>query len=77
MNGQILSIDLAAFATSNNRGTIVDSGTTLAYLVEEAYDPFVVAVSIFTDAIHITWLDKTINESTFPPFEESLRVILS
>ncbi|KAF7804374.1 aspartic proteinase-like protein 2 isoform X1 [Senna tora] len=25
------------FATSNNRGTIVDSGTTLAYLVQEAY----------------------------------------
>lgn len=45
VNGQILSIDLAAFATSNNRGTIVDSGTTLAYLVEEAYDPFVVAVT--------------------------------
>ncbi|XP_051113984.1 aspartic proteinase 36-like isoform X3 [Andrographis paniculata] len=28
-----------------NRGTIVDSGTTLAYLVEEAYDPFVAAIT--------------------------------
>ncbi|KAF2289815.1 hypothetical protein GH714_038780 [Hevea brasiliensis] len=43
VNGQLLSIDPAAFATSNDRGTIVDSGTTLAYLVEEAYNPFVSA----------------------------------
>jgi len=40
-----LQIDSSVFATSNNRGTIVDSGTTLAYLAEEAYDPFVNAVS--------------------------------
>lgn len=45
VNGQLLSIDPAAFATSNNRGTIVDSGTTLTYLVEEAYDPFVSAIT--------------------------------
>lgn len=45
VNGQILSIDQAVFATSSNRGTIIDSGTTLAYLAEEAYDPFVNAVS--------------------------------
>lgn len=47
VNGQLLSIDPAAFVTSSNRGTIVDSGTTLAYLVQEAYDPFVSAVSNF------------------------------
>ncbi|XP_027352351.1 aspartic proteinase-like protein 2 isoform X2 [Abrus precatorius] len=41
VNGQLLSIDPDVFATANNRGTIVDSGTTLAYLVQEAYDPFV------------------------------------
>ncbi|GMY25022.1 aspartic proteinase-like protein 2 isoform X2 [Fagus crenata] len=45
VNGQLLSIDPAAFATSNNRGTIVDSGTTLAYLVSEAYDPFVSSIT--------------------------------
>ncbi|XP_057478228.1 aspartic proteinase 36-like [Actinidia eriantha] len=45
VNGQLLPIDPAAFATSSNRGTIVDSGTTLAYLVEEAYDPFVSAIT--------------------------------
>jgi len=33
------------FATTNNQGTIVDSGTTLAYLVQEAYNPFVKVVS--------------------------------
>ncbi|CAL5422264.1 unnamed protein product [Camellia sinensis] len=46
VNGQLLPIDPAVFATSSNRGTIVDSGTTLAYLVEEAYDPFVNAIRI-------------------------------
>lgn len=45
VNGQILSIDPSVFLTSNTRGTIIDSGTTLAYLAEEAYDPFVNAVS--------------------------------
>ncbi|KAM7468321.1 hypothetical protein LguiB_015883 [Lonicera macranthoides] len=45
VNGQLLPIDAAVFATSRNRGTIVDSGTTLAYLVEEAYGPFVTAIT--------------------------------
>lgn len=45
MNGQILPIDAVAFETSNTRGTIVDTGTTLTYLVKEAYDPFLTAVS--------------------------------
>ncbi|KAL5081848.1 hypothetical protein RYX36_010269 [Vicia faba] len=46
VNGQALQIAASVFATSNNnRGTIVDSGTTLAYLAEEAYDPFVNAIT--------------------------------
>ncbi|GAB2227023.1 hypothetical protein Droror1_Dr00008822 [Drosera rotundifolia] len=45
VNGQAVPIDPAVFAASNNQGTIVDSGTTLAYLVEEAYDPFVSAIT--------------------------------
>ncbi|KAG4978616.1 hypothetical protein AAZX31_13G302500 [Glycine max] len=45
VNGQTLQIDSSVFATSNSRGTIVDSGTTLAYLAEEAYDPFVSAIT--------------------------------
>uniref|UniRef100_A0A2P2LM60 Aspartic proteinase-like protein 2 isoform X1 n=1 Tax=Rhizophora mucronata TaxID=61149 RepID=A0A2P2LM60_RHIMU len=45
VNGQLLPIDPAAFSTSNNQGTIIDTGTTLAYLVEEAYDPLVSAVT--------------------------------
>ncbi|WVZ05452.1 hypothetical protein V8G54_018798 [Vigna mungo] len=45
VNGQILPIDSDVFATTNNRGTIVDTGTTLAYLVEEAYNPFVDAIT--------------------------------
>ncbi|XP_052173684.1 aspartic proteinase 36-like [Diospyros lotus] len=45
VNGQLVPIDPEVFATSGSRGTIVDSGTTLAYLVEEAYDPFIVAIT--------------------------------
>ncbi|XP_027366559.1 aspartic proteinase-like protein 2 isoform X1 [Abrus precatorius] len=45
VNGQLLPINPAVFATSNNRGTIVDCGTTLAYLVQEAYDPLVNAIT--------------------------------
>uniref|UniRef100_A0A9I9CWH3 Peptidase A1 domain-containing protein n=1 Tax=Cucumis melo TaxID=3656 RepID=A0A9I9CWH3_CUCME len=45
VNGQTLPIDPSVFATSINRGTIIDSGTTLAYLVEEAYTPFVSAIT--------------------------------
>ncbi|KAL5079777.1 hypothetical protein RYX36_008198, partial [Vicia faba] len=41
VSGQVLPIDSAIFATSNNRGTIIDSGTTLAYIAEEAYNPFI------------------------------------
>ncbi|PQQ00809.1 aspartic proteinase-like protein 2 [Prunus yedoensis var. nudiflora] len=44
VNGKTLSIDPAAF-TSHEGGTIIDSGTTLAYLVEEAYVPFVRAIT--------------------------------
>ncbi|CAL1393296.1 unnamed protein product [Linum trigynum] len=45
VNGQLLPVDPAVFATSTGRGTFVDSGTTLAYLVEEAYESFLSAVS--------------------------------
>ncbi|KAJ8534010.1 hypothetical protein K7X08_007334 [Anisodus acutangulus] len=43
VNGKKFPIDPAAFSTSDDRGTIVDSGTTLVYLPTEAYDPFVSA----------------------------------
>lgn len=45
VNGQLVPVDPSVFATSGNRGTIVDSGTTLSYIAAEAYDPFVSAVS--------------------------------
>ncbi|WVZ04187.1 hypothetical protein V8G54_024993 [Vigna mungo] len=45
VNGQFLQINPAVFATSSNRGTIVDSGTTLSYLAEEAYTTFVNAIT--------------------------------
>lgn len=45
VNGQILPIDSSVFSTSTNKGTIIDTGTTLAYLAEGAYDPFVEAIT--------------------------------
>ncbi|OIT29549.1 PREDICTED: aspartic proteinase-like protein 2 isoform X1 [Nicotiana attenuata] len=45
LNGQTMPISPEVFETSSNRGTIVDSGTTLAYLAEEAYDPFINAIN--------------------------------
>ncbi|KAI4970050.1 hypothetical protein ZWY2020_000964 [Hordeum vulgare] len=44
VNGQDLPIDSSLFATSNKQGPIVDSGTTLTYLVDGAYDGFVSAI---------------------------------
>ncbi|KAE8691822.1 hypothetical protein F3Y22_tig00110879pilonHSYRG00118 [Hibiscus syriacus] len=45
VGGQVLSINPSVFSTSSNQGTIVDSGTTLAYLAEEAYDAFMSAIT--------------------------------
>ncbi|KAK7256011.1 hypothetical protein RIF29_29441 [Crotalaria pallida] len=45
VNGVMLQIDPAIFATSSYRGALIDSGTTLAYLPEVAYDAFVDGVS--------------------------------
>ncbi|KAD5803122.1 hypothetical protein E3N88_14482 [Mikania micrantha] len=42
---QLLPIDTSAFATSDNQGTIVDSGTTLTYLAPQAYYAFVDAIN--------------------------------
>ena len=51
VNGQVLPINPALFATASGQGAIIDSGTTLAYLAEEAYDIFIVAVSLSDEFI--------------------------
>ncbi|EEF42831.1 aspartic proteinase 36 isoform X2 [Ricinus communis] len=58
VSGQLLPIDPAAFATSSNRGTIIDTGTTLAYLVEEAYDPFVSAITAAVSQLATPTINK-------------------
>lgn len=45
VSGKKLAIDPSVFTTSTKAGTIIDSGTTLAYLAEGAYDPFINAIS--------------------------------
>ncbi|KAL8029689.1 hypothetical protein ABFX02_14G241100 [Erythranthe guttata] len=65
VNGQILPIDSSVFATSNNRGTIIDSGTTLAYFAEEAYDPFINAIM------------QTVSQSARPLFSKGNQCYLT
>ncbi|KAK4776104.1 hypothetical protein SAY87_024065 [Trapa incisa] len=48
LNGQPLPIDPEVFSLSKNRETIIDSGTTLAYLVEEALDPLISSITAMT-----------------------------
>ncbi|KDP43931.1 hypothetical protein JCGZ_05398 [Jatropha curcas] len=43
--GETLPINPSVFVTTSTQGTIIDSGTTLAYLAEAAYDPFIYAVT--------------------------------
>ncbi|CAA0830422.1 Eukaryotic aspartyl protease family protein [Striga hermonthica] len=75
VNGQLLPIDQAVFVTSGNQGTIVDSGTTLAYLVEGAYDPFVDAITAAVSPLvkpvisrgNQCYLVRTSVSNMFPP----------
>ncbi|KAH0781005.1 hypothetical protein KY290_000603 [Solanum tuberosum] len=46
VHGRILPIDPVAFANSGDRGTIIDSGTSLVYLVAEAYESVVNAITV-------------------------------
>ncbi|KAF1894791.1 hypothetical protein Lal_00021085 [Lupinus albus] len=45
VNGQMLQIDPKVFKTSSSKGATIDSGTTLAYFIERAYNPIIDAVS--------------------------------
>ncbi|PPR89417.1 hypothetical protein GOBAR_AA31276 [Gossypium barbadense] len=45
VGGQVLSIDASVFSTSINHGAIIDSGTTLSYLADEAYNAFIDAIN--------------------------------
>ncbi|KAL3628414.1 hypothetical protein CASFOL_027460 [Castilleja foliolosa] len=88
VNGQVLPIDQAVFTTSGNQGTIVDSGTTLAYLVEGAYDPFVDAITTAVSSSAKSIISKgnqcylvpTSVAETFPPisfnFAENASLVL-
>ncbi|GFQ04130.1 aspartic proteinase-like protein 2 [Phtheirospermum japonicum] len=88
VNGQVLPIDQTVFTTSSNQGTIVDSGTTLAYLVEGAYDPFVDAITAAVSSSvkpiiskgNQCYLVPTSVAETFPPvsfnFAENTPLVL-
>uniref|UniRef100_A0ACD5XBK9 Uncharacterized protein n=1 Tax=Avena sativa TaxID=4498 RepID=A0ACD5XBK9_AVESA len=61
VNGQKLPIDSSLFATSNSQGTVLDSGTTLAYLVDGAYVPLVSAIAAAISP-SVRALDTKLNE---------------
>ncbi|KAK7251707.1 hypothetical protein RIF29_35134 [Crotalaria pallida] len=44
VDGQMLQIDPAVFATSSNTGAMIDYGTSLAYFPKKAYISFVDAI---------------------------------
>lgn len=56
MNNQILPIDPSVFTIATGDGTIIDTGTTLAYLPDEAYGPFVGAVSLVFAIVEVSSL---------------------
>lgn len=46
VNGEALNIPTTIFDAGSNRGTIIDSGTTLAYLPNKVYDALMSKVGL-------------------------------
>lgn len=44
VGGDMLNLPTDVFDTDLSRGTIIDSGTTLAYLPDEIYEPLIAKV---------------------------------
>ncbi|CAN6710445.1 unnamed protein product [Malus baccata var. baccata] len=64
----MLPIDPTIFSTSHDRGTLVDSGTMLTYLVEEAYDAFVHAINLaISKSANLSVLAGNFSAKVFPP----------
>lgn len=63
LGGDILQLPADVFDTGDQRGTITDSGTTLAYLPEEVYNPMLKKVhysmNFFLD-VHVYSLQLTV-----------------
>lgn len=47
VDGDVLELSTDFFGTGSRRGTIIDSGTTLAYLPEAVYMPLMTKVYSF------------------------------
>ncbi|KAE9589152.1 putative nepenthesin [Lupinus albus] len=45
VNGKMLQIDPEVFKTSSSKGATIDSGTTLTYFIEGAYNPIIDAIT--------------------------------
>lgn len=51
MGGDVLQLPTDVFDAGDQKGTIIDSGTTLAYLPEEVYDPMLKKVDDILNSI--------------------------
>lgn len=53
VNGEALNIPTTIFDAGSNRGTIIDSGTTLAYLPNKVYDALMSKVGLDIWKLHV------------------------
>lgn len=51
MGGDVLQLPTDVFDAGDQKGTIIDSGTTLAYLPAEVYDPMLKKVDDILNSI--------------------------
>lgn len=49
VDGESIQLPTDLFGSGNGRGTIIDSGTTLAYLPASVYDQLVTRVSVTSE----------------------------
>uniref|UniRef100_A0ACD5WJ96 Uncharacterized protein n=2 Tax=Avena sativa TaxID=4498 RepID=A0ACD5WJ96_AVESA len=75
VNGQKVPIDSSVFTTSDSQGTVVDSGTTLAYLVDGAHGPLVSAI-IAASSSSVRYMDAEWNGKGGGCFLSSNRIDL-
>lgn len=57
VGGDVLQLPTDVFDAGDQKGTIIDSGTTLAYVPEEVYDPMLKKVHNIVNSIahHSAW----------------------
>lgn len=60
VDGAVLPVDQRVFETGDKEGTIIDSGTTLAYISEPAYKPLLAAITSAEPSLKYTLEQGTV-----------------